>query len=105
MPSPAPGEGESPALGQAGAEQLENSSAENDLGVLVDTRLARTQQRSLAAKVTSSLLGRSREVILPICPALVGPHLEFWVQCWAPQDRRDMDTVERVQQRAMKLIK
>jgi len=46
----------------------------------------------------------SSEGICPLCSALVRPHLEYWVQFWAPQYERVMDTVNRVQQRASKMM-
>ncbi|KAK4808964.1 hypothetical protein QYF61_015198 [Mycteria americana] len=67
-----------------------------------------SQQRAFAAKKVNAVLGcirqsmasRSREAILPLCTPL-----ECCVQCWAPQYRRDMDILERVQQRATQMIK
>ncbi|KAK4826851.1 hypothetical protein QYF61_011719 [Mycteria americana] len=47
----------------------------------------------------------SREVILPLCLALVGLHLECWVQFWAPQCKGDVYILDRVQQTVTKISK
>ena len=47
---------------------------------------------------------RVREVILTLYSALVRAYLEFCVQMWSPQYRRDKDLLERVQRRVTSMI-
>jgi len=89
---------------------LERSSAEKHLDVLVDNRLAMNRQCALGGKKAKGILrcikkSRSREVILPLYSALARRHLEYCVQCWTPQFKKDSDLLERVQQRATKMIR
>lgn len=86
--------------------QTVSSIAEKDLEV--DTKLDMRQQQAIATKEADSVLGcarsaasRWKEVILPLYSALVRPQLQRWVQFSAPK----MRLVEKIQQRAVKIMK
>ncbi|GAB0203289.1 mitochondrial enolase superfamily member 1 [Grus japonensis] len=98
---------------RSGVDLLGSSSVEKDLGVLVDNKLSMSQQCALVAKKVNGILGciqksvasRLREVILPLYSALVRPHLEYCGQLWAPQFKTDRELLERVQWRAMRMMR
>ena len=72
-----------------------------------------SQQFVPAARKANCALGcnkrgeasREREVIVPLSSALVRTHLEYCIQAWGPQHKKDVELLEWVQRRAIKMIR
>ena len=89
-------------------EILESCSTQRDLGVLISDNCLPASQCAAAAKKANQVLGRinrsfsckTKDIMLQIYKVFVRPHLEYAVTAWSPWQRKDMDTLEKIQHRA-----
>ena len=95
-----------------GGTNLEVTSGEKDLGVLVDDKLDfRSHIKGIVGKA-NRVLGLikigfdclDKEMFMKLYPVLVRPHLEYCVQVWSPHLIGDIKLLEGVQRRATKLV-
>ncbi len=92
--------------------KLESVQCVKDLGASIASSLKFSQQCKEATGKANRMLGfinrnisfKTKDIILPLYTSLVGPHLEYAVQFWAPHHVRDVAKLEAVQRRATKMI-
>ena len=91
---------------------LGRTTQEKDLGVTFSADMKVSEQCGIAASKGNQILGlirrtimyKEKQLIVPLCKAIVRPHLEYCIQAWRPFSKKDIDKLERIQRRATKMI-
>src|SRR5437867_6286166 len=91
---------------------LESVEQEVDLGIMLQEDFKMEGQCSKAANNANQILGlisrtfasRDRKVMLILYKSLVRPHLDYCIQAWRPYLKKDVETLERVQRRATRMV-
>ena len=91
---------------------LDTTVKEKDLGVTISADMKVSEQCGIAASKGNQILGlirrnityKGKKLIIPLYKAIVRPHLEYCIQAWRPYRKKDIDTLERIQRRATKMI-
>ena len=92
--------------------EIQAVSEEKDLGVVVDDKLRFSRHNAAAAACANRKLGLlkhtfkywTEESLATLFKVFVRPHLEYCIQACTPTLRRDIETLEKVQRRAIKLV-
>jgi len=92
---------------------LQETDIEKDLGVYTTRLLKPSLQCTKAAEKAMSVMRMIRrnfsridvEDFRILYKGYVRPHLEYCVQAWSPQYRKDIDCLEKIQRRASKMVR
>lgn len=92
--------------------ELLTSEVEKDLGVQVDNLLSFSRHIECQVNKANRLVGLIRrsftymdkDCMKQLFTSLVRPHLEFANVAWSPHLKKHIDTIEKVQRRATKLV-
>ena len=85
---------------------------EKDLGVTICSDIKVSEQCGIAASKGNQILGlikrnityKGKKLSIPLYKAIVRPHLEYCIQASRQYRKKDIDTLERIQRRASKII-
>jgi ABC-type transporter MlaC component len=117
------GRGNSKSDYEMAGSVLDKTREEKDLGVIVSDTLKTTAQAALTAlsvlgqitrafqyhdkqkgQITRAFHYHDKQTFEQLYKQYVRPHLDFAVQAWSPWLQADIKVLERVQQRAVKMV-
>ena len=106
------GPGNASMIYEMGWTILSITVQEKYLGVTMNANMNVSEQCRIAASKGNQVLGMIRRnitytdkhLIVPPYNGIVRPHLEYCIQAWSPYLRKDIDMLEKIQRRAIKLI-
>jgi len=87
------------AIGFTTRKVVREGNQNEKLDITRQCALAAPKAKRTLGCIKRSVASRSREGILPLCSTLMRPHLEYCVQLWSPQHKKDMELLEQVQMR------
>jgi len=93
-------------------KELEEIEEEKDLGVWITSQLKPSQQcnkaasnaRKLLAMVRRTFRNLDKEDLNLLYKVYIRPHMEYSIQAWSPYLAKDIETLERVQRTATRLV-
>lgn len=93
-------------------EVIQPANEEKDLGVIMHTSLNVSHQVAKSVNTANKILGtirrtitnKTKQNIVRLYKTLVRPHLEYCIQAWRPHLQKDINKLENVQRRALKMI-
>ena len=74
------------------SEWMGNRPADKDVGVLVDEKLDKSWQTTSVSQKSNCILGCNKRG--EASSALVWPHLEYYIQTWGLQYKKDVGLLE-----------
>ena len=97
---------------QLNDKTLEETVLEKDLGVYVTPNMKSESHVAKIAAKANSMVGwikrtfsyMDEDMFKTIYPTLVRSHMEYAAQAWSPGYKKDIELLEKVQQRATKLV-
>ena len=97
---------------EMGGTVLSKTVKEKDLGVSMNANMNVSEQCRIAASngnqvlemIRRNITYKEKSLIVPLYKAIVRHHLEYCIQAWSPYLRRDVDMLDKIQRRAIKLI-
>ena len=91
-------------LGKTTQEKDLGETFSADMKVSEQCRIAASKGNQIIWLVRRIVTYKEKQLIVPLCKAIVRPHLEHCIHAWRPYRKKDIDKLERIQRRATKMI-